>query len=264
MDLSPIQVIAVTSGKGGVGKTQVSTNLAIALARRGQRVALLDADLALANVDVALGVKVRACSADVFAGRRSLAEVVHIGPAAIKVVPSASGEPLPTPAQLAGLIHAFSEIASDLDVLIIDTARGIDQIVVSFACAAQEVLVVVCDEPTSVAGAFALIKHLHLAHGLCRFHILANMTRSPEEGVYLFRKMVKLTERSLDVALHYLGALPFDEQLRTSVRKQRAVVEEFPRSKCAVAFKTIANRVYGWPLPSAPRGNLEFFFERLL
>ncbi|AOE83145.1 cobyrinic acid a,c-diamide synthase [Pseudomonas sp. TCU-HL1] len=149
-------------------------------------------------------------------------------------------------------------------MLVIDTASGIDESVVSFACAAQEVLVVVCDEPTSVANAFALIKLLHFKHGLCRFHILANMTRTPEEGPYLYKKMLKMTERSLDVALHYLGAVPFDDQLQAAIRRQRAVIEEFPRSRCALAFKTIANRVNGWPLPATPKGSLEFFLERLL
>lgn len=264
MEVNPIQVIAVTSGKGGVGKTQVSTNLAIALARRGRRVALLDADLSLANVDIALGLNANFSSADVFAGRCNLAEVVQIGPAAIQVVPSASGGAQTSSTQLAGLIHAFSEIAKDMDVLVIDTASGIDQAVISFAVAAREVLVVVCDEPTSVANAYALIRLLHLSHGVSRFHLLANMTRTPEEGPYLYKKMLKLTERSLDVALHYLGAVPFDEQLHAAVRKQRAVVEEFPRSKSAVAFKKIANRVYGWPLPETPTGNLEFFLETLL
>ncbi|MCY1287389.1 Flagellum site-determining protein YlxH [compost metagenome] len=264
MEANPIQVIAVTSGKGGVGKTQVSTNLAIALARRGRRVALLDADLSLANVDIALGLNAQFCTADVFAGRRELAEIVRVGPAAIQVVPSASGGAQTSSIQLAGFIHAFSEIGKDLDVLVIDTASGIDPSVISFVVAAREVLVVVCDEPSSVANAYALIRLLHLSHGVSRFHILASMTRTPEEGPYLYKKMLKLTERSLDVALHYLGAVPYDEQLRIAVRKQRAVVEEFPRSKCAVAFKKIANRVYGWPLPEAPTGNLEFFLETLL
>jgi flagellar biosynthesis protein FlhG len=149
-------------------------------------------------------------------------------------------------------------------VLIIDTAAGIGDGVVSFVRAAQEVLVVVCDEPTSITDAYALIKLLNRDHGMTRFRVLANMAHSPQEGRNLFAKLTKVTDRFLDVALQYVGAVPYDESVRKAVQKQRAVYEAYPRSKCALAFKAIAQKVDTWPLPANPRGHLEFFVERLV
>lgn len=154
--MHPVQVIAVTGGKGGVGKTNVSVNLSLALAELGRRVMLLDADLGLANVDVLLGLTPKRTLADVIEGRCELRDVLLQGPGGIRIVPAASGTQSMvhlTPAQHAGLIQAFSDIGDNLDVLVIDTAAGIGESVVSFVRAAQEVLLVVCDEPTSITDA---------------------------------------------------------------------------------------------------------------
>jgi flagellar biosynthesis protein FlhG len=258
--MHPVQVIAVTGGKGGVGKTNVSVNLSLALAELGRRVMLLDADLGLANVDVLLGLTPKRTLADVMEGRCELRDVMLQGPGGIRIVPAASGSQSMvhlSPAQHAGLIQAFSEIADNLDVLVIDTAA-------SFVRAAQEVLLVVCDEPTSITDAYALIKLLNRDYGMNRFRVLANMAQSPQEGRNLFAKLTKVTDRFLDVALQYVGAVPYDECVRKAVQKQRAVYEAFPRSKCALAFKAIAQKVDTWPLPANPRGHLEFFVERLV
>ncbi len=162
--MHPVQVIAVTGGKGGVGKTNVSVNLSLALAELGRRVMLLDADLGLANVDVLLGLTPKHTLADVIEGRCELRDVLLQGPGGIRIVPAASGTQSMvhlSPAQHAGLIQAFSDIGDNLDVLVIDTAAGIGESVVSFVRAAQEVLLVVCDEPTSITDAYALIKLLN-------------------------------------------------------------------------------------------------------
>lgn len=267
MGIHPVQVIAVTGGKGGVGKTNVSVNLSLALADLGRRVMLMDADLGLANVDVLLGLTPNRTLADVIAGECDLKDVLIQGPGGISIVPAASGTQsmvqLST-LQHAGLIQAFSELSGSLDVLIIDTAAGISESVVSFVRAAQEVLIVVCDEPTSITDAYALIKLLNRDHGMNRFRVLANMAHSPQEGRNLFAKLSKVTDRFLDVALQYVGAIPYDESVRKAVQKQRAVYEAFPRSKCALAFRAIAEKVDSWPLPANPRGHLEFFVERLV
>lgn len=264
----PVQVIAVTGGKGGVGKTNVSVNLSLALADLGRRVMLLDADLGLANVDVLLGLTPKRTLADVIDGACDLRDVLIQGPGGIRIVPAASGTQSMvqlSPMQHAGLIQAFSEISENLDVLVIDTAAGIGDAVVSFVRAAQEVVVVVCDEPTSITDAYALIKLLNRDYGMNRFRVLANMAHSPQEGRNLFAKLTKVTDRFLDdVALQYVGAVPYDESVRKAVQKQRAVYEAFPRSKCALAFKAIAQKVDSWPLPANPRGHLEFFVERLV
>jgi flagellar biosynthesis protein FlhG len=265
--MHPVQVIAVTGGKGGVGKTNVSVNLALALADLGRRVVLLDAALGLAKVDVLLGLTTKRTLADVIAGECDLRDVLIQGPGGIRVVPAASGTQSMvqlSSLQHAGLIQAFSELGDELDVLIIDTAAGIGDSVVSFVRAAQEVLLVVTDEPTSITDAYALIKLLNRDYGISRFRVLANMAHAPQEGRNLFAKLTKVTERFLDVALQYVGAVPYDEAVRKAVQKQRAVYEAYPRSKCALAFKAIAQKVDTWPLPATPRGHLEFFVERLI
>lgn len=182
---TPVRVIAVTGGKGGVGKTNISVNLAVSMAEMGRRVMLLDADLGLANIDVVLGLHPQYDLSHVLSGERSLEEVVLQGPAGIRVVPGASGVQQMaelSAAEHAGLIRAFSDVGNDLDVLIIDTAAGISDTVVSFSRAAQELIVVVCDEPASITDAYAMIKLLNREYGLDRFRILANMTLQPKRG----------------------------------------------------------------------------------
>jgi flagellar biosynthesis protein FlhG len=263
----PVQVIAVTSGKGGVGKTNVAVNLSLALAKRGRRVMLLDADLGLAKVDSLLGLAAARTLQDVIDGRCELREVILQGPGGISVVPAPSGCMKMTDLTLSqqmGLIRAFSDVSDGLDVLIIDTAPGINSSVINFMCASRELLLVVCDEPTSLTSTYALIKILSSSYGVRRFHILVNMTRDSLEGPNVFARMVKATNYFLDVSLGYAGSVPYDERMRMAIKKQLAVYEAFPRSRCSLAFKDIAERIDSWPLPAYPRGNLEFFSERLI
>lgn len=265
--MHPVQVIAVTGGKGGVGKSNVSINLSVCLAQMGRRVALLDADLGLANIDILLGLTPKRNLEDVLAGECSLLDIMLTGPGGIRIIPASSGTQKMTmlgSMEHAGLIHAFSEISNQIDVLVIDTAAGISDSVISFVRASQEVLVVVCDEPSSITDAYALIKLLNREYGVDRFRVLANMTRSNQEGRNLYNKLTQVAERFLDVSLQYVGNIPFDETVRKAVQRQRAVVEVSPRSKAALAFKQLAEKVDLWPLPSTPRGHLEFFVERLV
>ena len=262
-----VQVIAVTGGKGGVGKTTVAVNLSLALAKLGRRVVLLDGDLGLANIDVLLGLSRQYTLADLIEDRCELSDVLVRGPGGVRIVPAASGIQSMvhlSPAQHAGLIQAFSEIGDSLDVLVIDTAAGIGASVVSLVRAAHEVLLVVCDEPTSITDAYALIKLLNRDYGMDRFRVLVNKVQSPQEGRALFAKLTKITDHFLDVSLQYVGAVPYDECARRAVQKQRAVYEHFPRSKCAQAFQDIALKVDTWPLLTVPRGHMEFFVERLV
>ncbi len=152
----PVQVIAVTGGKGGVGKSNISVNLSIALAEMRRRVVLMDADLGLANIDVLLGLKTDKNLADVLSGDVGLEEVMVTGPAGVKIVPASSGVQQMAalgPQEHAALINAFSSLSQQLDVLVVDTAAGISDTVVSFVRASQEVIVVVCDEPSSITDA---------------------------------------------------------------------------------------------------------------
>jgi flagellar biosynthesis protein FlhG len=267
MSMHAVQVVAVTGGKGGVGKTNVSVNLSISLSNLGRRVVLLDADLGLANVDILLGISAKRTLEDVLKGECTLAEVLVDGPKGIKIVPAASGTQYMVQLNArehGGLINAFNDIADDIDVLVIDTAAGISDTVVSFVRAAQETLVVVCDEPTSITDAYAMIKMLHQQYDMQRFHVVANMVRSTQEAQALYQKLVRVTNRFLDISLIYAGGIPFDENLRKAVQKQKAVCELFPRSPASQAFHALAKKINQWPLPSAPRGHLEFFVERLL
>ncbi len=263
----PVQVIAVTSGKGGVGKTNVSVNLALALAQGGKETMLLDADLGLGNVDVLLGINTRMNLSHVVNGECTLEEAIVTGPEGLKIVPAASGLKHMTelgPLGHAGLIRAFSDLGRHLDVLLIDTAAGISDGVLSFATAAQEVVVVVCDEPASITDAYALIKLMSREHGVGRFRVLASMAKNEPEGEALYAKLTRVTDRFLDVNLDYIGCVPFDDWLRKAVQKQRAVVEAYPRSPSAQSFQRLARATARWPLPQNPRGHLEFFVERLI
>jgi flagellar biosynthesis protein FlhG len=264
---NPVQVIAVSGGKGGVGKSNVSINLAIALSEMGRRVVVLDADLGLANIDVLLGITANRNLADVLSGECSLREVLVDGPGGTRIVPASSGTQRMTQLSTmehAGLVNAFSELGDDIDVLIVDTAAGISEGVISFLRASQELLLVVCDEPTSITDVYALIKLMNREYGTTRFRILANQVRNEQEGKHLFEKLTRVTERFLDVALHYTGFVPYDEAVKKAVQRQRAVLEAYPRAKASLAIKTLAQKVDNWPLPTSPRGHLEFFVERLV
>ncbi len=263
----PVQVIAVSGGKGGVGKSNIAVNLAVAMAGMGRRVAVLDGDLGLANVDVLLGLAIQRNLEDVVAGECSLADILVEGPAGIRVVPAASGSlrmASLSGAGLTGLINAFSDLADELDVLIVDTAPGISEAVVTFLLAAQEILLVICDEPTSIADAYGLIKLMNRNFGVNRFRVVANQVRNDEEGQHLFEKLTRVTERFLDVALQYEGTVPYDDNVKKAVQRQRAFVDVYPRARASQAVRTLAERADNWPLPSSPRGHLEFFVERLV
>jgi flagellar biosynthesis protein FlhG len=266
-DLQQVKVIAVSGGKGGVGKTNTSLNTAIALGQLGKRVLVLDADLGLANVDVMLGLRVKRNLSHVLSGECELDDIIIEGPAGIKIIPATSGSQSMvdlTPSEHAGLIRAFSEMRTQFDVLIVDTAAGISDMVLSFTRAAQDVMLVVCDEPTSITDCYALMKLLSRDHGVFKFKVVANMVRSPKEGQQLFAKLTKVTDRFLEVAIELVAVIPYDEKMRKSVRKQQVIVEAYPQSPASLAYIDLANKVSQWPIPKQASGHLEFFIEQLL
>jgi flagellar biosynthesis protein FlhG len=183
------------------------------------------------------------------------------------IVPATSGTQSMvelTPAEHAGLIRAFSEMKTQIDVLLVDTAAGISDMVLSFSRAAQDIMVVVCDEPTSITDAYALIKILSREYGVFRFKVVANMVRSLREGQELYSKLTRVTDRFLDASLELVACIPYDNNVRLAVKKQKVVVDAFPKSPAALAFRALANKAMSWPTPVQPQGHLEFFIESLL
>ena len=263
----PVRVIAVTSGKGGVGKSNVAVNLAVTLAQNGERVMVMDADVGLANIDVLLGLSPRMNLSHVINGECSLEDTILEGPSGIRIIPASSGVAAMsdlTPAQNAGVIRSFSELTVPVDTLIIDTAAGLSDSVVSYTRASREIIIVVCDEPASITDAYAMIKVLNRDYDIHRFHVLANQAHGIQQGRELYNKLARVSEKYLDVALNFLGTIPYDDCLKKAVQKQKSVVESFPRSPSAMAFKQIAKKAQQWPVPKNMEGHLEFFIERLV
>lgn len=260
-------VIAVTGGKGGVGKTHVSANLAYAFQRAGRQTLLLDADLGLANLDVVMGLRARLNLEHVVSGHCDLADVLLTGPAGLRLVPASSGSSAMAnldERSTAGLVHSFSALLEPIDVLLIDTPAGIGPGVLTFGQAAHDVLVVVCDEPAALTDAYGLIKALSLRDPRTRFQILANRVVRPGSGRDLFAKLARVVDRFLDARLGYWGEVPEDPYLVRSARRQTLVSEAFPSSPSSQAFKKLAQRADKEITAEGVRGHLEFFVERLL
>lgn len=262
-----VQVLAIASGKGGVGKSNMSANLGRILATRKKSVMLMDADLGLANLDVLLGVRPRYDLFHVIDGSRGIEEVIVREPGGVMLVPASSGvERMAclSPAEHASLVRAFSELSLPVDVLLIDTAAGINDSVITFSQASHEVVVVVCDEPASITDAYALIKVLGREHGIKRFQVISNMVKSADHGLRLYEKLSAVADQYLGICPGYLGHVPFDESLRIAVRRQRPVVDEFPACKSVMALQRIVDKLEDLPRPTGPSGRIEFFLERML
>lgn len=266
-DRSPARVIAVSSGKGGVGKSNVATNVAVALAAGDKNVMLLDADLSLANIDVLLGLQPRFNLSHVVSGDVDLESTIIDGPRGVRIVPASSGNfamtDLPAASQ-AAIIQAFGDLAIQPEILVVDTASGISQGVARFVQAAQEAIIVVCNEPSSITDAYALIKVFSRNYGISHFQIVTNQTRDANEGRELFSKLVRVTDMYLDVVLRQLGNVPHDDYLKRAVQEQRAVVDAYPKSCAGQAFRQIAQKLLLTRNSRSASGNIQFFFERLL
>jgi flagellar biosynthesis protein FlhG len=263
----PVRVLAVSSGKGGVGKSNVVINLALAFDRMGLKVLIMDADLGLANIDVLLGLTPKYNLSHVLNGQKTLEEVLINGPGNVRIMPSGSGvQELTrlTDEQKLILLELLEGLETDIDILLIDTSAGISDTVLYFNLAAHEKIVIVTPEPTSLTDAYALIKVLYSKHGERHFRILVNSSTNELSGKAIFAKISKVADHFLDgLSLDYLGTIPHDVFVTKSVLKQRALLELFPDTPAAKAFVQIANHIRKTP-PFTNQGTIQFFWKRLL
>ena len=265
--LLPAPVFAVTSGKGGVGKTNVVANLATALARTKRRVMAIDADLGLANLDLFLGVKPTHTLADFFSGAATLDEIVVANRDGILLLPGASGVAAITALsrdQKNSLLTELDVMTADLDLVLVDTGSGISDVVTYFTSAAQEIVVVVTPELASITDAYALIKVLVSAHGRKRFAILANNVADEAEARRLFDTLSGTALRFLNASLDFIGWIPRDAQLFRAMTQARTVVTDAPDSPSSRAFATLAEQFMRLAGRSKVKGNMQFFLRRML
>jgi flagellar biosynthesis protein FlhG len=260
-----IKTFAVASGKGGVGKTNITANLAIAMSRLGKKVMVVDADLGLSNLDILLNLVPQYTIKHVLDGTRTIEEVLKTGPEGIRILPAGKGVQDLTQLdefQRLVLLEAFNAYPGEADVLLIDTAAGISENVTFFCSAAQEIIIVTTPEPTAITGAYNTIEVLYSQHQENKFNVLVNAARSKEEADEVFLRLTRESERFLNIALSYLGYLPFDESVRTAVSAQRAFIELFPGSPIANCAAEIAGELLA--RNSRVKGTLQFFLGNLL
>ena len=262
-----LRTLAVTSGKGGVGKTNLVVNLSLELIRAKRRVLLIDADLGLANVDVILGLAPRYSISDVLSGNKSINDVLVRGPGGLQILPGASGvselSALSTDEKLL-LLQQLDSVESLADTVIVDTAAGISDMVLYFNIAVQERIVVATGEPTSLTDAYALIKVLYTRHQEKRFKLVVNNVRDAMEAKQVYRKMSTAAQHFLSgVSLEFMGFIPTDPAINRAVMMQKPVVLAFPNAPASRAIRALAKRVLFTPAQNSG-GNIKFFWRRLV
>ena len=266
--LAVVPTFAITSGKGGVGKTNVVANLAVALRLKKKQVMVIDADLGLANLDLFLGVKPKYTLADFFSGNVSLAEIITINRHGILLLPGASGVQEMTALrhdQKLALLTELDALTHEMDLVLVDTASGISDAVTYFTTAAQEIIVVVNPELSSLTDAYALVKVLTSSHHEKRFRILANNVSGETEARRLFDTLSRTALRFLNASLDLLGWIPRDPLLARAVAHAQIVVADAVDAPSAQAFLSIADRlIESIATGVRVKGNLRFFLQRML
>ncbi|MCP4628770.1 MAG: MinD/ParA family protein [bacterium] len=260
------RVIAITSGKGGVGKTSIVANLGYAFTKLGKKVLILDADLGLGNLDVLLGLAPKYNLSHVIMEEKAMEDVLVEGPGNMKILPASSGiQELTqlTRSQKINILTQLDELIDCVDILLIDTAAGISTNVMDFNATAQEIVVVVSPEPTSITDAYALMKVLSLKYSEKVCKLLVNRTTRPEEGREVFRQLHLVTDRFLDINIEYLGCIINDEKVTKGVKSQKIVSELFPDSEASRCFRELARKISAMAPVNLPEGGSNLFLRHL-
>ena len=253
------RAISITSGKGGVGKTNIVANIGYELSRSGQNVLILDADLGLGNLDILLGLAPKYNLSHVIMGEKRIDEVIVEGPGQMKILPAASGIQEMTRLsrdQKIGILYELDQLLDAVDVLLIDSAAGISANVLDFSVSAHETMVVVTPEPTSITDAYALMKVLALKYSEKGCRLIVNQATSEQEGREIFRQLNIVAEKFLDIEVDYFGCILRDEIMTACVKQQRIVSQAFPESIAARGFRNLARKTGALPtLPAASGEN---------
>jgi flagellar biosynthesis protein FlhG len=239
------RTITVTSGKGGVGKSSIVSNLAYLLSRREESTYILDADLSLGNIDIMFGMVPKFNIKDLIEGRKQISEIIVEGPHGIRIIPATSGVTELSNLTLDErkvLLSSFRELP-DYDFLIVDTSAGITSNVVYFNAISEQIFVVVTPDPASITDSYAVIKVLNKTTGRKDFHIIANMVKDEKEALDMFKKIVLVTDRFLDVSVDFCGYIPIDKNINIATRKQKLWVEHFPETFATKALSKICDRL---------------------
>lgn len=230
---SKVRTIAITSGKGGVGKTNIATNLAMLFRKYKKRVLLIDLDLGLANVDILLGLHPEYTLQDVIEGRKEMKDIVLQGPEGIMIVPGSSGiEELTNlnEAQKKQLFRGLGELDEEVDVAIVDTGAGISSNVLSFVLAANEILLITTPEPTAITDAYAMIKVLSRRRKELNIKLVVNLSSSREEAESTMKNISSVARRFLGIDIQYLGYMLSDPNVSIASRRQKSFVKEYPNT----------------------------------
>ena len=260
--------MAISSGKGGVGKTLVTVNLAIKYARQGYKVLLIDADLGLANIDVVLGLTPKHTIEDVLSGELTLDEVAVPGPPGITILPAASGVAELsnlTEEQKLALMDHIDNWHADFDVVLVDTGAGISPNVRFFVLAVERIMIVVTPDPASITDAYALMKVMFLNHRVSHFDLVVNQVSSEREAKDVYRTLSDVANKYLNIGMNFAGSIPEDPLLVKAVRQQKPVSELFPDAPASKAFDVLSERVMRmWQQKRHDDGRMIFFWRRLL
>jgi flagellar biosynthesis protein FlhG len=239
------KTITITSGKGGVGKSSIVSNMAYVLGGMKESTYILDADLSLGNIDIMFGVVPQFNIKDLIQGKKRIGEIVVEGPGGIRIIPSTSGVSEYSHLSLEErniLLSSFLELP-EYDFLIVDTSAGISSNVVYFNAISEDIFIVVTPDPASLTDSYAVIKVLHKNTGRKNFNIIVNMARDEKEAMDVFKKIARVTDRFLDVYLDFYGYIPMDKNVNAATRKQKLWVEQFPDTLATKALQKICNRL---------------------